>query len=180
MTYDHIKAIHIIFVTSWFAGLFYLPRLFVYHTEANDKPDLERSIIQEQFKKMEKILFNAIMVPAMWLTVISGITMVYWTWWDSFSAHGWLHIKLSFVVGLIIYHFYCRKLIAELRQDKFRFTGFQLRLFNEIATVFLFAIVFLVVLKNSVDWIWGILGLILFAVIIMSAVRIVKKIREKK
>lgn len=180
MTYDHIKAIHIIFVTSWFAGLFYLPRLFVYHTEANDKPDLERSIIQEQFKKMEKILFNAIMVPAMWLTIISGATMVYWTWWDSFSAYGWLHIKLSFVVGLIIYHFYCRKLILELRQDKFRFTGFQLRLFNEIATIFLFAIVFLVVLKNSVDWIWGILGLILFAVIIMSAVRIVKKIREKK
>ena len=180
MTYDHIKAIHIIFVTSWFAGLFYLPRLFVYHTEANDKPDLERSIIQEQFKKMEKILFNAIMVPAMCLTVISGITMVYWTWWDSFSAHGWLHIKLSFVVGLIIYHFYCRKLILELRQDKFRFTGFQLRLFNEIATIFLFAIVFLVVLRNSVDWIWGILGLTLFAIIIMSAVRIVKKIREKK
>lgn len=178
--YNHIKAVHIIFVTSWFAGLFYLPRLFVYHTEANEKSDLERSIIQEQFKKMEKILFNAIMVPAMWLTVVSGITLVYLTWWDSFAAYGWLHLKLGFVIGLIIYHFYCRKLILELRQDKLRFSSFQLRLFNEIATIFLFAIVFLVVLKNSVDWIWGIVGLFTFAIVIMLAVRIVKRIREKK
>lgn len=178
--YNHIKAVHIIFVTSWFAGLFYLPRLFVYHTEANEKPDLERSIIQEQFKKMEKILFNAIMVPAMWLTVVSGITLVYLIWWDSFAAYGWLHLKLGFVIGLIIYHFYCRKLILELRQNKFRLSGFQLRLFNEIATIFLFAIVFLVVLQNSVDWIWGIVGLLTFAIVIMLAVRIVKRIREKK
>lgn len=178
--YNHIKAVHIIFVTSWFAGLFYLPRLFVYHTEANEKSDLERSIIQEQFKKMEKILFNAIMVPAMWFTVVSGITLVYLTWWDSFAAYGWLHLKLGFVIGLIIYHFYCRKLIMELRQDKFRFSGLQLRLFNEIATIFLFAIVFLVVLKNSVDWIWGIVGLLTFAIVIMLAVRVVKRIREKK
>ena len=178
--YNHIKAVHIIFVTSWFAGLFYLPRLFVYHTEANEKFDLERSIIQEQFKKMEKVLFNAIMIPAMWLTIVSGIIMVYLTWWDSFAAHGWLHLKLGFVIGLIIYHFYCRKLILELRQDKFKFSSFQLRLFNEIATIFLFAIVFLVVLKNSVDWIWGIVGLFTFAIVIMLAVRIVKRIREKK
>ena len=178
--YNHIKAVHIIFVTSWFAGLFYLPRLFVYHTASIEKSDLERSIIQEQFKKMEKILFNAIMVPAMWLTVVSGITLVYLTWWDSFAAYGWLHLKLGFVIGLIIYHFYCRILILELRQDKFRFSSFQLRLFNEIATIFLFAIVFLVVLKNSVDWIWGIVGLFTFAIVIMLAVRIVKRIREKK
>jgi protoporphyrinogen IX oxidase len=116
----------------------------------------------------------------MWLTVISGISMVYIQWWEAFPQLGWLHIKLLFVVGLIIYHFYCRKLILELRQDKFRFSGFQLRLFNEVATIFLFAIVFLVVLKNSVDWIWGIIGLLIFAVVIMSAVRVVKRIREKK
>jgi protoporphyrinogen IX oxidase len=180
MTYDHVKAIHIIFVTSWFAGLFYLPRLFVYHTEANEKPEIERDILQKEYKRMQKILFNAIMIPAMWLTIISGITMVYWVWWENFSAWSWLHIKLLFVVGLIIYHFFCRKLILELRQDKFRFTGFQLRLFNEIATIFLFAIVFLVVLKNAVDWIWGLVGLVVFAVVIMSAVRIVKRIRERK
>ena len=120
------------------------------------------------------------MVPAMWLTLISGVSLVYWVWWDSFGSHGWLHLKLTFVVGLVAYHFVCRKLILELRQGKFRFTGFQLRLFNEVATIFLFAIVFLVVLKNSVDWIWGIVGLLTFGIVIMSAVRVVKYIREKK
>ena len=180
MDYNHIKAIHIIFVVSWFAGLFYLPRLFVYHTEANTKPELERDIIQEQFKKMEKVLFNAIMVPAMWLTVISGATLVYWSWWDSFAQHGWLHLKLSFVVGLLIYHFLCRKIIFELREGKFRFTSFQLRLYNEVATIFLFAIVFLVILKNTIDWIWGVVGLLVFAVLIMTAVKIAKSLREKR
>jgi putative membrane protein len=106
--------------------------------------------------------------------------LVYWTWWDSFATHNWLHIKLLFVLGLIIYHFYCRKLILELRQNRFRFSGFQLRLYNEIATIFLFAIVFLVVLKNTVDWIWGLFGLLTFAIVIMLAVRIVKRIRENK
>lgn len=180
MLYEHLKAIHIIFVVSWFAGLFYLPRLFVYHTEANLKSELERNAIQEQFQKMERILFNAIMVPAMWLTVLSGAGLVYWTWWDTFAAHGWLHLKLAFVAGLLVYHFFCRKLIFELRADKFRFTSLQLRLYNEVATIFLFAIVFLVVLKNTLDWIWGVVGLIAFAVLIMMAVRIVKTIREKK
>lgn len=180
MDYNHIKAIHIIFVVSWFAGLFYLPRLFVYHTEANNKPELERDILQKEYRRMEKVLFNAIMIPAMWLTVVSGLTMIYWAWLDGFAQQGWLHLKLSFVVCLIAYHFYCRKLIFELREGKFRFTGFQLRLYNEVATILLFAIVFLVVMKNAIDWIWGIVGLLIFAVVIMSAVRIVKKIREKK
>ncbi len=180
MEYNHIKAIHIIFVVSWFAGLFYLPRLLVYHTEANDKPALERDIIQAQFEKMEKILFNAIMVPAMWLTLLTGLTLIYWSWWDTFAQHTWLHLKLTFVLGLLAYHFACRRLIQEVRAGKFRFTGFQLRLYNEIATIFLFAIVFLVVLKNAVDWIWGVVGLLAFALVIMSAVRLAKNRREKK
>ncbi len=180
MYYEHVKAIHIIFVVSWFAGLFYLPRLFVYHTEANERPAAERMVLQGQFQKMERILFNAIMVPAMWLTLLSGIVLVYWIWWDSFASHGWLHLKLTFVAGLLVYHFFCRKLILELRAGKFRFTSLQLRLYNEVATIFLFAIVFLVVLKNTLDWIWGVVGLIAFAVLIMTAVRIVKQMREKK
>jgi len=180
MNYEHLKALHIIFVTSWFAGLFYLPRLFVYHTEANLRPDSERRVLQEQFAKLERILFNAIMVPAMWITVLSGLGLVYWAWWDNFSAHGWLHLKLAFVAGLLVYHFFCRRLIFELRRGRFRFSSLQLRLYNEVATIFLFAIVFLVVLKNTLDWVWGVAGLLAFAVLIMSAVRIVKTIREKK
>jgi len=177
MTYLHFKALHIIFVVSWFAGLFYMPRLFVYHTEAKDKEEPERAILLAQFTKMEKLLWNAIMTPASWLALICGTAMIYITpaWLDQ----DWMRLKLLFVVGLLAYHSFTRKILLELREGKFRFSSFQLRLFNEVATVFLFSIVFLVVLKNTVDWLWGVLGLIAFAVVIMSAVRFVKRIREK-
>lgn len=178
MTYLHFKALHIIFVVSWFAGLFYMPRLFVYHTEAKDKPSPEREILFAQFTKMEKLLWNAIMTPACWLALLCGTAMIYITpaWLDQ----DWMRLKLLFVLGLLAYHSFTRKILLELREGKFRFSSFQLRLFNEVATIFLFSIVFLVVLKNTVDWLWGVLGLIAFAVLIMTAVRIVKRIREKK
>lgn len=178
MTYLHFKALHIIFVVSWFAGLFYMPRLFVYHTEANDKPSPEREILLAQFTKMEKLLFNAIMTPACWLALLCGTAMLYITpaWLDQ----GWMKLKLVFVLGLLAYHSITRKILLELRAGKFRYSSFQLRLFNEVATIFLFSIVFLVVLKNTVDWLWGVLGLIAFAIVIMTAVRIVRRMREKK
>ncbi len=91
-----------------------------------------------------------------------------------------MQIKLGFVAGLVVFHFYTRKLLHELKADRFRFSSLQLRLWNEVATVFLFAIVFLVVLKSAVQWIWGVVGLVLFAVVIMGAVRLAKKAREKK
>lgn len=178
MTYLHFKALHIIFVVSWFAGLFYMPRLFVYHTEAKDKPETERIILFAQFTKMEKLLWNAIMTPACWLALIFGTTLIYIT--PAWLHQDWMQLKLLFVAGLLGYHFFTRKILLELRQGKFRFSSFQLRLFNEIATIFLFSIVFLVVLKNTVDWLWGVLGLIVFAVLMMTAVRIVKRIREKR
>jgi putative membrane protein len=178
MTYLHIKAIHIIFVVSWFAGLFYLPRLFIYHTEAKDKGEPERSILMAQFSKMEKLLYSAIMTPAACLSIICGAIMIYLNpaWLDQ----KWMHLKLLFVLGLVGYHLYCRKIMLDIRQEKFRFTSPQLRLFNEIATIFLFSIVFLVVLKNTVDWMWGVLGLLVFAIAIMVAVKMVKRIREGK
>jgi putative membrane protein len=178
MDYLHFKALHIIFVVSWFAGLFYMPRLFVYHTEANDRPEQERDILCTQFIKMEKLLWNAIMTPACWLALLCGTAMLYITpaWLDQ----DWMKLKLLFVVGLLAYHSFTRKILLELRQGKFRFSSLQLRLYNEVATIFLFSIVFLVVLKNTVDWLWGVFGLVLFAVLMMTAVRIVKRVREKK
>jgi putative membrane protein len=178
MTYLHFKALHIIFVVSWFAGLFYMPRLFVYHTEAKDKPETERNILFMQFTKMEKLLWNAIMTPACWLTIIFGSILIYLT--PSWLDQEWMQLKLLFVAGLLAYHFFTGKILHELRNGHFRFTSFQLRLFNEIATIFLFSIVFLVVLKNTVDWLWGVLGLVIFAVLMMTAVRIVKRVRENK
>lgn len=178
MTYLHFKALHIIFVVSWFAGLFYMPRLFVYHTEASDKPEPERTILISQFVKMEMLLWKAIMVPACWLALIFGCILIYLT--PAWLQQDWMQLKLLFVAGLLIYHFFTGKIRNELKEGKHRFTSFQLRLFNEVATIFLFSIVFLVVLKNTVDWLWGVLGLIVFAVLMMTAVRIVKRIRENK
>lgn len=176
--YLYLKSLHIIFIVSWFAGLFYMPRLFVYHTEASDKPEPERGILSRQFIKMEGLLFRAIMVPAMWLTLISGFAMLYIT--PEWLSQGWMQIKLGFVAGLVVYHFYTRKLLYELKAERFRFSSLQLRLWNEVATVFLFAIVFLVVLKSAVEWVWGVVGLVIFAAVIMGAVRLAKKARERK
>lgn len=177
MDYSILKSLHIIFVISWFAGLFYLPRLLVYHAEAQSKEPNEKAILSAQFSKMEKLLFNAIMIPAMFLTWITGLILIYLAWWDSFGSHTWLHLKLSFVVGITIYHFVCRHFIRQFQQGNFIISGPQLRMFNEIATVLLVAVVFLVVAKNTLDMIYGLVGFVIFAIVIMAAVKIVRKYR---
>ena len=177
MDYSILKSLHIIFVVSWFAGLFYLPRLLVYHAEAQSKKPNEKAILSAQFSKMEKLLFNAIMIPAMFLTWITGLILIYLAWWDSFASHTWLHLKLSFVVGITIYHFVCRHFIRQFQQGNFIISGPQLRMFNEIATILLVAVVFLVVAKNTLDMIYGLVGFVIFAIVIMAAVKIVRKYR---
>jgi putative membrane protein len=177
MDYSILKSLHIIFVISWFAGLFYLPRLLVYHAEAQSKEPNEKAILSAQFSKMEKLLFNAIMIPAMFLTWITGLLMIYLMWWDSFGSHTWLHLKLAFVVGITIYHFVCRHFIRQFQQENFIISGPQLRLFNEIATILLVAVVFLVVAKNTLDMVYGLVGFVIFAIVIMAAVKAVKKYR---
>jgi putative membrane protein len=160
------------------AGLFYIVRLFVYHTEAQDKPQPDRKILSDQFVIMERRLWNAITGPSMYIVLVAGITMVYLI--PGWLQQPWLQIKLGFVVGLIIYHFICQKMIKQMREGIFKWTSTQLRIWNEVATIFLFAIVFLVVLKNGLSWIYGVTGIILFSLIIMSAVKIYKYYRTKK
>jgi putative membrane protein len=176
--YFYIKAIHIIFVVSWMAGLFYGVRLFIYHTEAQDKPEVERNILTAEYERIERRLWNIIATPAMIMTLLAGIWMVIID--NSLLQQSWLMVKLCFVVGLVGYHLICINMIEQMRQSVFKWTSFQLRLWNEVATIFLFAIVFLAVLKSAVDWIYGMLGLIAFAMIIMSAVKIYKNYRVKK
>jgi len=180
MSYEVLKSLHIIFVISWFAGLFYLPRLLVYHVEAQDKSEVERAVLSAQFEKMEKLLFNAIMVPAMILTWITGLSLIYTVYWEGFSAFTWLHLKLGFVVCITIYHFYSRYVIKQFRQKNFIHNSSFLRLFNEIATILLVAVVFLVVGKNSLDWAYGLVGFILFAILIIAAVKTAKKVKGKR
>lgn len=177
MIYLYLKALHIIFVVSWMAGLFYIVRLFVYHTEANGKPEPERGILCQQFEVMEKKLWNIITTPAMVLTVLAGIGMLYIN--PALLSADWMVVKLTFVAGLLVYHFVCQRIISQLKKGTSHWTSTGLRIWNELATIFLVAIVFTIVLKSAVDWIYGLIGLILFSVIIMSAVKVYKYYRMK-
>ncbi|WP_423149113.1 protoporphyrinogen oxidase HemJ [Rubrolithibacter danxiaensis] len=177
MAYLYIKSIHIIFVVSWMAGLFYIVRLFIYHTEANERPPEEKKVLQKQFEVMEAKLWNIITTPAMVLTVLAGACMLCLN--PSLLSTNWMLVKLTFVAGLLVYHFTCQRIIKQLKKGIFSWSSTQLRLWNELATIFLVAIVFTVILKSAIDWLYGLLGLLLFAVIIMSAVKIYKYYRMK-
>lgn len=175
--YRYILAVHIIFVVSWMAGLFYIVRLFIYHTEANQKPQSEKEILQKQFQIMESKLWNIITTPAMILAVGAGLAMLYLN--PYLLETDWMWVKLAFVAGLLIYHFICANIISQLKRGKFWLNSTQLRLWNELATIFLVAIVFTVILKSAIDWIYGLIGLTVFAVVIMLAVKAYKKSRDK-
>ena len=132
-----IKALHIVFVVAWFAGLFYLPRLFVYHAMSDD------AATRDRFKVMERKLYRGIMTPAMILTVASGL----WLWLGEGISGGWLHAKVALVVLLVVYHFWLRALMADFARDANRHGHVFYRWVNELPTVLLVAIVVLVVVK---------------------------------
>lgn len=157
------------------AGLFYIVRIFIYHIEAREREEDVQKILFPQFALMASRLWNIITVPAMILTVLAGIAMLYLNPY-LFQAD-WMLVKLGFVVGLLIYHFVCQHVMIQLRNGIFSWTSTQLRIWNEVATILLVAIVFVVVLKNALDWIYGIIGLFLFIFIIMTGVKIYKYYR---
>jgi putative membrane protein len=159
------------------AGLFYMVRLFIYHTEAQAKPEPDRTILSKQFEIMESKLWWIITTPSMYLVLAAGITLLYLQ--PVWLQMGWMHIKLTFVLGLVIYHFICQNKMKQMRNGIYKWTSTQLRFWNELATLFLFAIVFLVVLKNSLNWIFGVVGIIAFSIVLMMAVKIYKRFREK-
>lgn len=175
MTYLYLKSLHIIFVVTWFAGLFYMVRLFIYTTEANQKEEPEKSILHKQLLLMQNRLWFIIAWPSAILTLIFG------TWLaieSGFWTMPWFHLKLLFVIGLLLYHIICHKIFVQLANGVFKYSSTKLRIWNEVATLFLFAIVFIVVLKNTLSWIWGILGLVLIGVLLMLGIKIYKKIRN--
>jgi putative membrane protein len=177
MTYLYFKAIHIIFVVSWMAGLFYSVRLFIYHTEANTLPEVERNILQKQYGIMESRLWNIITTPAMVLSVLAGLGMLYIN--PALLQEGWMHLKLGFVVALLLYHFICQRMIGQFKQGIFNWTSTQLRLWNEVATILLVAIVFAVILRTALDLAYGLIGLVALGGSIMVAVKVYKYFREQ-
>ncbi|KIO50196.1 protoporphyrinogen oxidase HemJ [Nitrosospira sp. NpAV] len=132
-----IKSLHIIFMVTWFAGLFYLPRLFVYHAMSDDASGIAR------FKVMERKLYYGIMTPGAVLTILFGL----WLWLGYGISGGWLHAKLALVIGLVGYHLHCGRLLADFKYDRNRHSHIYYRWFNEIPVVILFAVVILVVVK---------------------------------
>ena len=147
MAYQWFKSFHIIGFTVWFAGLFYLVRLFIYHVEANNRPEPARSILKEQYQIMEQRLYSIITTPGMLVTIAMAIGII--STEPEIIHERWLHIKISLVVLLIGYHFYCRILMKKLAIDECKWSSQQLRGLNELPTLFLVAIVLLAIFKNS-------------------------------
>jgi len=173
--YSYLKALHIIFIVTWFSGLFYIVRLFIYNTEANDRPEAERKVLQQQFRLMTSRLWWGITWPSAILTLILGPIALY----IYGSIETWMWIKLAFVLGLYFYHFSLQRIYSEQQKGIFRLTSAQLRIWNEVATVFLVAIVMLVSVKSNLSVAWGLVGLILFVILLMSSIKIYKTLRKK-
>jgi putative membrane protein len=183
MLYFYLKAIHIIFIVTWFAGLFYMPRFFIYNTEANEKTEPEKTILQKQFLIMMRRLWFGITWPSAILTLIVGPWVMISGSWDKLlfePAGNWLLIKLIFVLLLYVYHFTLHSIYKQESKDIFKYSSQQLRLWNEVATIFLVAIVMIAVVKQNISVVWGIVGLIAFVTLLMSAIKIYKLVREKK
>lgn len=164
-------------MVSWFSGLFYMVRLFIYHTEAKMKPEVEREILQNQFNIMQWRLWYIITTPAMVLTVIFGTLLLIAK--PFLLEQPWMHIKLTFVVILLIYHFISQGIMNKLKNGSSRWTSLHLRLWNELATLILVAVVFLVMTKGTLSWIGGIVGFFGVGIALMMGIRIYKKFRKQ-
>lgn len=175
--YNYIKSLHLIFVITWFAGLFYIVRLFVYQIEANDKPSPEREILKNQYKIMTYRLWYIITWPSAVLSIIFAVWLLILM--PAWLQMPWMHVKLGFVALLIAYQIKCQFIYNDLQKDVFKYSSNFMRLWNEGATIILFAVVFLVVLKNAFNWIYGVLGIFLFSILIMLGFKFYKKIRER-
>ena len=177
MTYLYLKALHIVFVITWFAGLFYMVRLFIYNTEAAQKPEPDRSILIRQLTLMQTRLWSIITRPSAILTLFLGI-------WLGIEANVWMlpwfHLKITFVFFLFVYHIICSRIHQNILKGHFKYSTTQLRVWNEVATILLFAIVFIVILKSTTGWIYGIVALIGLGALLMIGIKVYKKIRNEE
>jgi protoporphyrinogen IX oxidase len=177
MSYLIFKSLHLIFMVTWFAGLFYTVRLFIYQIEAKDKSEEEQKILIPYLKKIQRPLWYGITWPGMILTWAFGISMLV----DNplFLEMPYIHIKLALVTGLLVYHLYCHRIFKSLQKDEYSFSSVFLRYWNEVATLFLFTIVFVIVMKTLLNWMYLGLGLIALSGLIVWGVVAYKKRRER-
>lgn len=177
MDYNYVKSLHLIFVITWFAGLFYIVRLFVYQIEAAEKPSPEKEILQKQLKLMAYRLWYIITWPSAVLATVFAVTLL--VLMPEWLSQPWMHVKLGFVFLLFLYQGKCHQIFRQLQRDEVRHTSNFMRLWNEGATIILFAVVFLAVMKNAVNWIYGVVGIVLFSILLMLGFRFYKRLRER-
>lgn len=171
-----LKSLHLIFVITWFAGLFYIVRLFIYHVEAQEKPTVEKEILSKQYKIMEKRLWYIITWPSMVITLIVAPALLYQKG-INFTMQSWMLLKLGFVACLVIYQLICHQLFKQLQKNIFKYSSTQLRIWNEVATLLLFVIVFLIVYK-SLDIYKGLIALVGLGVLLFLGIKLYKKTRK--
>ncbi len=176
MTFLYLKAVHIIFIVTWFAGLFYIPRLFVYIIEANKKNEVERDVLQKQLLIMTSRLWYMITWPSAIITLMMGVGLLVVQ--PAFLSYDFMQIKLALVALLYAYHFSLHVIFVQLKRGEFRFTSDQMRIWNEVSTILLISIVFLIVVKTALSMAWGLAGLVVLIAGLMTAITIYRKKRK--
>ncbi|PKG52136.1 MULTISPECIES: CopD family protein [Olleya] len=175
--YNYIKALHLIFVVTWFAGLFYIPRLFVYQIEAFHKPSPDKEILGVQLKLMAKRLWFIITWPSAILATLFAVwLLILQPFW---LQQPWMHVKLTFVALLFLYQFQTHVYFKQLQNDVVKKTSNFMRMYNEGATFILFAVVFLVILKSAINWIFGVIAIFVLGLLLMIGFKVYKRIRDK-
>lgn len=177
LDYRFLKSMHLIFVVTWFAGLFYIVRLFIYHAEADKKLEPEKSILIRQYKIMQKRLWYIITWPSMIITVVVASTLLF-VKGEYFAVQPFMLLKLGFVFLLILYHLGCQRIYAQLQKDKVKYSSMQLRIWNEVATLLLFVIVFLIVYQ-TLDFYKGIIGFFILGILLTVGIKWYKKVRKE-
>lgn len=175
--YNYIKALHLIFVVTWFAGLFYIVRLFVYHAEAKLKNEPDQSILIKQYQLMQYRLWYIITWPSAVLASLFAFWMLYYKYGLIYADY--FQVKLFFVFLLYLYHLKCHQIFKQLQNNEVKYSGNFFRIWNEGATIILFAVIFLIILENAINWIYGVIGILLLSILLMLGFKLYKKIREK-
>ena len=175
--YNYIKSLHLIFVVTWFAGLFYEPRLFIYHIEASKKSSPAKEILENQLKIMSRRLWYIIAWPSAILATMFAIWLL--VLMPGLLYQSWMLIKIVFILLLYAYHLKTHQMFLELQRDEIRYSSNFMRIWNEGATLFLFAIVFLAIVKSAIDWVFMVLGTFGLIVLLIVAIKLYKRLRDK-
>ena len=176
MSYLHFKSLHLIFMVCWFAGLFYVVRLFIYHKEANTKKESTKQILQDQYTLMSKRLLSIITWPSAALTTIFGVSMLIEN--PIYLQQSWMHVKLSFIILLWLYTYSCQIIYNQMTIGQITTTEVKLRVWNEVATLLMFSIIFMAVLKNSISWVYATFSLLSLALLLMILIKLYKKYKN--